>query len=59
MFYCCEDCGFLFRRAGKILECPRCERARIRPASPEEADRLLRLLSKQGFPDGKKEEHTI
>lgn len=57
MIYCCEDCGFLFRRAGKILECPRCEREHIRPAAPEEAERLLSLL-KQDLPDRKKEEHT-
>lgn len=57
MIYCCEDCGFLFRRAGKILECPRCEREHIRPAAPEEAKRLLSLL-KQDLPDRKKEEHT-
>jgi len=58
MIYCCENCGFLFQRVGKILKCPRCERERIRLAAPEETERLL-LLLKRDFPDRKKEERTI
>ena len=58
MIYCCEDCDFLFRRVGKILECPRCERKHIRPAAPEEAARLQLLLNRD-FPDEKKEELSI
>lgn len=59
MIYCCEDCGFLFRRAGKILECPRCEREHIRPAAPEEAERLLLLLKQEDSKMTKEEECTI
>jgi len=44
MIYCCEDCGFLFRRVGEIYECPSCEGYRIRPATAEEAERLKHLL---------------
>lgn len=46
MTYCCDDCGFLFSRTGDVLECPFCERHRFRPATTEEAERLLALLKK-------------
>lgn len=47
MIYCCEDCGFLFQRVGEVEECPSCEGSRFRPATAEEAERLLVLLNKE------------
>lgn len=47
MNYCCEDCGFLFRRIGEVKECPSCESSRLRPATAEEEERLEVLLKKQ------------
>lgn len=45
--YCCDDCGFLFSRAGEVWECPFCEGHRFRPATEEEAQRLQDLLQKE------------
>lgn len=47
MTYCCEDCGFLFRRIGAVEECPFCEGSRFRPATAEEEKRLQALLNKE------------
>ncbi|MPM41476.1 hypothetical protein SDC9_88131 [bioreactor metagenome] len=47
MTYTCEDCGFLFRRAGAITVCPSCEKSRIRSATEEEAQRLQTLLEQE------------
>ena len=47
MIYCCEDCGFLFRRIGEVTECPSCEGKRFRPGTNEEATRLTALLEKK------------
>lgn len=47
MTYCCQDCGFLFRRIGAVDACPSCESGRIRPATPEEEQRLQALLQKE------------
>ena len=49
MTYACEDCGFLFYRAGEVKECPSCEKNNIRSATEEEAQRLQKLLE-QGKP---------
>ena len=43
-YYCCDCCDFLFRRTGAVRECPACESKRIRPATPEETERLEDLL---------------
>lgn len=47
MMYCCEDCGFLFRRIGAVEECPFCEGSRFRSATVEEAERLQAMLKKE------------
>lgn len=47
MNYCCEGCGFLFRRIGEVMECPSCEGSRLRPATMEEAERLKAILNKE------------
>lgn len=47
MTYCCEDCGFLFRRVGAVEACPFCESKRFRTATAEEAERLQVLLNKE------------
>lgn len=47
MFYCCEDCDFLFQRVGEIGECPLCEGHHLRPATEEEIERLQSLLKKR------------
>ena len=47
MVYCCEDCGFLFQRVGKVEECPFCEGHRFRIATEEETERLQALLNKE------------
>ena len=47
MIYCCEDCGFLFRRVSEVRSCPSCEGVRFRPATAEEAERLQVLLNKE------------
>ena len=47
MVYCCEDCGFLFRRMGEVKECPFCERSRFRPATAQEKNYLQALLNKE------------
>ena len=46
MTYCCEDCGFLFRRVGEVKECPSCEGKRFRTATEEEAKRLQAMINK-------------
>lgn len=45
--YTCESCGFLFQRSSEVSECPTCDRRRIRPATEQEKERLLRLLNQQ------------
>ena len=45
MDYCCDDCGFLFRRVGKIQVCPSCESPRFRPATKAERDQSEKLLN--------------
>ena len=47
MTYCCEDCGFLFRRVSEVAECPLCEGPHFRPATAEETKRLKRILTKE------------
>ena len=44
MTYACEDCGFLFCRAGEVRECPSCEKNNIRLATGEETGRLEKFL---------------
>lgn len=57
--YACEDCGFLFYRAGEVKECPSCDKNHIRSATKEEAERLQKLLE-QGKPTLRiKEEQTL
>ncbi|MEG6523836.1 hypothetical protein [Desulfotomaculum sp. 1211_IL3151] len=46
MTYACEDCGFLFYRAGEVRECPSCEKNHIRSATKEETQRLQTLLER-------------
>lgn len=46
MIYCCEDCGFLFRRVSEVTECPFCEGKRFRTATEEEAKRLQAMINK-------------
>ncbi|GAB6181183.1 hypothetical protein JCM14036_25020 [Desulfotomaculum defluvii] len=58
MTYACEDCGFLFYRAGEVEECPSCEKNHIRSATKEETQRLQTLLE-QGKPTLFKEEQTL
>ncbi|MGI6685975.1 MAG: hypothetical protein ACOX47_11010 [Bacillota bacterium] len=49
MIYTCEDCGFLFYRAGEVKECPSCEKIHIRFATKEEIQKLQKPLE-QGKP---------
>lgn len=44
MIYCCENCGFLFRRVGEVRACPFCEGYRFRSATQEEAEMLQSRL---------------
>lgn len=46
MTYACEDCGFLFSRAGEVKECPSCEKNHIRSATKEEAQMVQKFLEK-------------
>ena len=46
MIYCCEDCGFLFRRVGEVTACPSCEGKRFRTATEAEAKRLQAIINK-------------
>ena len=46
MIYCCEDCGFLFRRVGEVTACPSCESKRFRTATEAEAKRLQAIINK-------------
>ncbi len=46
MIYACEDCGFLFCRAGEVNECPSCEKNHVRSATGEETGRLQTLLER-------------
>ena len=46
MTYCCEECGFLFRRVSEVTECPSCEGKRFRTATEEEAKRLQAIINK-------------
>ena len=57
MVYYCEDCGFLFRRAGEVRKCPFCEGPRFRSATEEEIERLRLLLMKKKLTA--KEDSTI
>ena len=59
MTYACEDCGFLFCRVGAVKECPSCEKAHIRLATEEEADRLQKLLEQGNTNLQIKEEQTL
>ena len=36
MTYCCEDCGFLFRRIDEVQDCPFCESYHFRSATAQE-----------------------
>lgn len=45
MTYCCEECGFLFRRVGEVHTCPSCESYQLRSATAQETDRLHKLLN--------------
>ena len=47
MIYCCEDCGFLFRRVSEVAECPLCEGTHFRPATEEETKQLQTMLDKE------------
>lgn len=47
MTYACEDCGFLFCRAGEVKECPSCEKNNIRLATEEETESLQKLLEQE------------
>ena len=47
MIYRCDSCGFLFRRSGAVEECPFCEEPHFRPATAEEAERLMGLLKER------------
>lgn len=38
MVYVCDNCGFLFSRAGKQDQCPDCGMREVRPANPVEQD---------------------
>jgi len=44
MDYCCDDCGFLFRRVSEIHTCPFCEGLHLRPATKAEIEQLENLL---------------
>ncbi len=45
LIYACEDCGFLFYRAGEIEDCPSCEKNRLRLATKEEIKQLQSFLT--------------
>lgn len=47
MDYCCDNCGFLFRRVGEIHVCPSCDGPNLRPATKIESDQLESLLKKK------------
>ena len=47
MDYCCDDCGFLFRRVGEIRVCPSCDGPNLRPATKTERDQLENLLKEK------------
>ena len=47
MDYCCDDCGFLFRRVGEIHVCPSCDGPNLRPTTKIESDQLESLLKKK------------
>lgn len=47
MIYRCEDCGFLFLRAGEVTECPFCENSHFRPATEDETKQLQTMLDKE------------
>ncbi len=47
MTYACEECGFLFYRAGEAMDCPSCNKDRIRPTTCEETQRLHELLKQR------------
>lgn len=53
--YACEDCGFLFYRAGEVKRCPSCEKKHIRSATGEETQRL-QILLERGKPTLREEE---
>ena len=57
MVYYCEDCGFLFQRAGEVWKCPFCEGPRFRSATEEETERLRFLLMKKNLTS--KEDNTV
>ena len=47
MVYTCDECSFLFYRAGEVKNCPCCEQENIRTATKEEIGRMKDIL-KQG-----------
>lgn len=47
MNYCCDNCGFLFRRIGTVEECPFCESKHFRIATAEEEKRLQAIINKE------------
>ncbi len=59
MTYACEDCGFLFCRAGEVKECPSCEKNNIRLATEEETESLQKLLEQGKSTLRMKEEQTL
>ena len=56
MDYCCDDCGFLFRRVSEIHICPSCEGLNLRTATKSESNQLENLLKKKTTP---KEERIL
>ena len=55
----CEDCGFLFCRAGEVKECPSCEKNNICLATEEETESLQKLLEQGKSTLRMKEEQTL
>ncbi len=49
MIHHCEDCDFLFCRAGEVKECPSCDKNDIRSPTGEEIQRL-QIHAEQGKP---------
>lgn len=59
MIYACDDCGFLFRRFGKVEMCPVCQSGRIRPGTEEEGRQLQGFLTLFERDEKKEEEKSI
>lgn len=60
MIYACDDCGFLFRRFGKVTVCPACQSGRVRPGTETESRQLQGVLISYGQEqmENKEEKHT-